>query len=120
MTAPTAGGAALPLRERAASNASTKLSTDEGEGSWFEGVVLCVSGLMWNDRERAVATVCQGGGAYSGSLHKGCTHLAVLAPEVSARAHTLLFFLDEKRFFYLASNLDSYTPCGETTTTAPH
>lgn len=71
----------LPLRERAdASNENNKLV--DGDGSWFEGVVLCVSGLMWNDRERAVATVCRGGGAYSGSLHKGCTHLAVLAPEV--------------------------------------
>ena len=75
--------AAVPLRERAdASNNECNKLVSECDGSWFEGVVLCVSGLMWNDRERAVATVCRGGGAYSGSLHKGCTHLAVLAPEV--------------------------------------
>ena len=52
------------------------------EGDWLGGVTLCVSGLPKGERERAIASVCKGGGTYSGTLHKGCTHLAVVAPEV--------------------------------------
>lgn len=77
-----AASSLVPLSERVDGNNGT-YGEAGGEGSWFAGVVLCVSGLMLDDREVAVATVCRGGGAYSGSLHKGCTHLAVLTPEVS-------------------------------------
>jgi hypothetical protein len=81
-------GVAAPLSERAArdtDNDSNKMGAT-ADGAWFHGVVLCVSG-MWADRERAVAAVCRGGGAYSGTLHKGCTHLAVAAPEVRGVPH---------------------------------